>query len=137
MKNIKLISIICIFLMVISFTACKSKDTVEQIEEVPQTTTPEVEEIEEEFDEINKEENSILGKWQTEDETFTYELLEDGKLYVGSQYGVDEDCTWSQDGDRIEFSFSDNAGITYIYDKENDKLICDGDDSWYLVRSEE
>ena len=68
---------------------------------------------------------------------FTYYILEDGKLCVGSQYGVDEDCTWSQDGDRIEFNFSDNAGITYIYDKENDKLICDGDDSWYLVRSEE
>lgn len=123
MRNIKLISIICIFLMVISFTACKSKDTVEQIEEVPQTTAQEV------------EENLILGKWQTEDETFTYELLEDGKLYVSSEMGIDKNCTWSQDGDKVIFSFSDARGITYIYDKENNKLICDGDDSWYLVRS--
>ena len=148
MKNIKLISIICIFLMVISFTACKSKDIqentngpdkgyVEQVSPAEQEKDKVIEKLDEEVNNVSDSELTFIGKWQTDDGNFTYYILEDGKLCVGSQYGVDEDCTWSQDGDRIEFNFSDDAGITYIYDKENDKLICDGDDSWYLVRSEE
>ena len=145
MKNIKLISIFCIFLMILSFTACKSEEVTESpgggyIESVPpgvQERDEVIEKLDEETNNISESDLLFMGKWQTEDGNFTYYILEDGKLCVGSQYGVDESCTWSQEGDKIEFSFSDNAGIIYIYDKENNKLVCEDDDTFYLVRSQE
>lgn len=79
---------------------------------------------------------SVVDNWQTEDGLFVYEMWENGDLGVESQSGIDENCSWTQDGNKISFHFSDTADITYIYDKEQDRLICEDDESWFLVRSD-
>ena len=79
---------------------------------------------------------ALVDTWQTEDGDFIYEMLADGTLHVTSQYGTDEGCSWKMEGNTIRFSFSDGAGITYLYNTEKDILECEDDPSWYLVRSQ-
>ena len=82
-------------------------------------------------------EGSVIGKWQTEDGTFAYEILEDGTLSVVNQNGTDDNCSWSIDENKLVFTFSDNATAVYSYDKEKDILASTNDETWYLVRSQE
>jgi len=126
-----------ISISLISFTACnsKSEDVKDNESEVTEKLITGAEKLPIEKLEVDDEQLSYLGKWQTEDGAFTYELFEDGKLYVGSQYGIDENCSWTESEDNVlTFSYSDEMGMVYKYNVEKDILEDINDTSFYLVR---
>lgn len=114
-RSLRMVSLVIAVLMVFALVSCggNTKEKTEEPEAGP----------------------SLLGKWQTEDGAFGYELLDDGTLLVTSQYG-EETCEWEMDGDNIRFIFNDDSGAGYIYNEEKDILVDETDESWYLVRAD-
>ena len=79
---------------------------------------------------------ALIGRWQTEDGAFKYDVLESGQLLVESQYGVDENCSWHIDDNTLVFYYSDSGTAWFTYNSENDTLDSSGaPESWSLVRS--
>ena len=79
---------------------------------------------------------ALIGRWQTEDGDFKYDVLESGQLLVESQYGVDENCSWYVEGNTLVFFFSDDGMAWFTYNSANDTLDSSGaPESWILVRS--
>ncbi len=78
----------------------------------------------------------LLGKWQTEDGKFTYDIQEDNVLVVEGPAGTDSDCHWQLEGNHLGFRFSDTSVMGYEYNSEKDILEQLDTDS-ILVRAED
>ena len=81
-------------------------------------------------------EDTVIGKWQYEDGSFTYELLKGGTLVVTGPNGTDDSCTRTLDNGTVNFHFSDTSGSSYTYNAEQNILENAYDTGTKLIRAD-
>lgn len=132
MKKTTIKIVLIISILFLSFSSCEKQPTEEPPVNPVEETVPETDDVPVQNEKIPSD--TIVGKWETEDKDFMYELLGEGTLIVRGPAGDDYGEWAINENNEVSFDFGGDHRMTYSYDTDRDVMTAPSDSNILLVR---